>query len=103
MESPLKYDEKVIKEFSIDKDIDQEEIFKLAYVRSQLDEIKKFLWRERVDLILSEVQAKNANEALAAEANTKIASHRNNITGIVASVRALLKLQDELAVRVDEV
>lgn len=102
MDSPLKYDEKLAKEFDIKAIDDVEGAFKLNYVRTQLDEIKKFLWRERVELQLAEAQAKTDVEALAAEARNKVASHRSNIKGVLASIRVLAELLSELEKTVSE-
>jgi len=95
MDSPLKYDEAIKKEFGIDK-IEIEPELVLGFARTQLDEITKFLIRERIELILAEAQAVNDSEAIAAEAKTKVASHRNTIKGIVASINVLQKFVDEL-------
>lgn len=102
MDSPLKYDAGIVKEFGITAKEDVEDVIKLSYVRSQLDEIKKFLWRERVELQLAEAQKKSDVEALAAAASSKVADHRNNIKGIIASVRVLTELLGELETKVGE-
>lgn len=96
MDSPLKYDQAVAKEFGVTKAHDLEPEVKLMFARNQLDEIQKFLWRERIDLILAENQSNGDVEALAADAKTKVASHRTNIKGIVSSITVLGKLVDEL-------
>lgn len=96
MESPLAYDNKVVKEFGIDKDVEPDHELKIGHVRIQLEEIKKFLWRERVELLLAEAQTKSDVEALAAGARSKVAEHRSNIKGVVASIRVLQRLLDEL-------
>lgn len=89
MKSPLEYDQKVKKEFGIDDSLEMDFDQTLGFVRAQYDEIKKFLLRERVELILSEAQADSDIEALAAEAKNKVASHRQTIKGIVSSLRVL--------------
>lgn len=97
MESPLKYDEAVKKEFGILDEFELDNDQRLGFVRNQYDEIRKFLQRERVELILAEAQTKTEIEAVAAEARSKVASHRNTIKGIVASLTVLKKLVDELS------
>ena len=94
--SPLEYDAKIVKEFGIDKDLDLDQVAKLGFARTQFDEIKKMLWRERVDLQLAEEQSKTEIEALAAEARNKVAAYRNNIKGYVKSLKVLKRLVDEL-------
>ena len=96
MASPLEYDKKVVEEFGIKAKDDVEDEVKIGYVREQLDQIKKFLWRERVELQLSEAQAKSDVEALAAKARGDVASHRSNLKGVVASIRVLTELLGEL-------
>jgi hypothetical protein len=96
MDSPLKYDQAIIKEFGVTDDLNVEPEQMLGWVRVQFDEIKKFMIRERVDLILSEAQAHSDIEALAAQARTKVAEHRSNIKNVVISLKALAKLRDEL-------
>lgn len=96
MDSPLAYDQKVKKEFGIDDDFEQEPALRVGFVRTQYEEIKKFLQRERIDLLLSEVQANSEIEAIAASARNKVAEHRNNIKGIVMSLTLLKKLLNEL-------
>jgi len=102
MASPLEYDEKVVKEFGITAKDDVEDEVKIGYVREQLDQIKKFLWRERVELQLSEAQAGSDVEALAAKAKSDVASHRSNLKGIVASIRVLTELLSELEAKVSD-
>jgi DNA-binding helix-hairpin-helix protein with protein kinase domain len=96
MVSPLKYDAEVVKEFGIKATEDVEDEVKVGYVREQLDQIKKFLWRERVELQLAEAQTNSDVEALAAKARSDVASHRSNLKGVVASIRVLTELLSEL-------
>lgn len=96
MKSPLEYDAKVVKEFGISQDVELPEEVKIGFVRTQFEEIQKFLLRERVELILAEAQSKSDIEAIAAEARTKVASHRNTIKGIVVSLDTLKQLLNEL-------
>lgn len=100
--SALAYDAKIVKEFGITAADDVEDVFKLAHVRAQLQEIKKFLWRERVELQLAEAQKASDVEALAASAAGKVAEHRNNIKGVLASVRVLEELKNELEAKISD-
>lgn len=102
MDSPLKYDENIVKELGIDAEVEVDAVFKLAYARTQLEEIGKFLWRERVEVILAEAQTKSDVESMAAAARSKVAEHRSNIKGIIASLRVLKKLVHELEATVAE-
>lgn len=96
MDSPLKYDEAIVKEFGIDKSIEIDPVYKLGFVRAQLEEIGKLLWRTRTELIMAEAQTASDIEAIAADAKTKVAAHRNTIKGVIMSLRVLVKLKDEL-------
>lgn len=96
----LKYDQDLIKEFGITPEDDIDPELKLAYVRSQLDEVKKFLWRERVELQLAESQVKSGLSHVAAGASVKVEEHRNNIKGIILSVRRLTELKNDLEAKV---
>lgn len=102
MSSALKYDEELAKEFGIKAEHDVEDVFKLTYVRTQLDEVKKFLWRERVELQMAEGQAKSDVEALAAKARGDVATHRSNIKGILLSIGTLNELAKELEAKVSQ-
>jgi len=99
--SQLDYDKALVKEFSIKEKHEPEDMFKLAHARTQLDEIKKFLWRERVELLLSEAQTKSEVEALAASAKSKVAEHRSNIKNILLSIEVLDELVAELEAEVE--
>lgn len=102
MNSPLEYDESIVKEFGIKAEHELDAVVKLNYVRSQLDEIKKFLWRERVELQLAEAQVAGGVEALIADARNKVAAHRTNLKGIIASIDVLNKLVHELEAKVSK-
>lgn len=96
MKSPLEYDESIVKEFGIKPEHEAEDEYKIGFVRGQLDEIKKFLWRERTELLMAEGQVKGDIEALAAKAQSDIAAHRSNIKGILLSIGTLNDLVKEL-------
>lgn len=96
MNSPLKYDENIVKEFGIEDSEVLDPVFKVAYVRSQLEEISKFLYRERIELILSETQSESSISHIAAGARVKVEEHRNNIEGVTKSIEVLKQLLDEL-------
>jgi hypothetical protein len=96
MSSPLKYDANIKEEFGIKSSLDLDDQLKLGFVRSQFDELKKMLWRTRVELQLAEAQTKTEVEAMAADARNKIAAHRNDIKGYVRGLNVLQGFIDEL-------
>lgn len=98
MKSPLKYDEDIVKEFKFSDNESEilEPVYKIAYVRSQLEEVSKFLYRERVELILGQTQADSTDELIASRGATQVTEHRNNIKQVIKSIRVLKQLLDEL-------
>jgi hypothetical protein len=62
VKSPLAEDEKLVKEFDIKKDDDLDAVFKLSYLRAQIDEFKKVIFRNRVDAIISQDLVERANK-----------------------------------------
>lgn len=102
MSSPLEDDAKIVKEFSIKAEHEMDDVWKVSYVRSQLEEIKKFLWRERTELLMAEGQAKNSVEELAAKARTDVATHRSTIKGVLLSIGVLNDLLKELEAKLSD-
>lgn len=98
--TPLEYDKKLVDEFGIEPVDDIDDEIKLAHVRVQLEEIKKFMWRERVELQLASQEVKEkiklGIDELVDEANRKVSSHRSTIKGLLASVRVLTELKNGL-------
>jgi len=101
LKSPLGYDAEIVKEFGIKDDIETE--VKFGFVRSQLDEIKKALWRERVDLIMAETQVEKATEEnVKAHHQQKVTERRAVIRQFVNSIEVLKALSDELEKQVTD-
>lgn len=98
MKSPLEYDQKIVKEFSIDDESNEvlEPVYKIAYVRSQLEEVSKILYRTRVELILAQMQADSKDELIASKGASMITENRHNIKQLVMSLGVLKQLLDEL-------
>jgi len=99
--TPLEIDNKVCEEFGITGDIDAEELIKHSYVKTQLDEIRKALYRQRIDHILAVNQLKLAqdnkeSEAVLSQYQAKVSEYRHNIRQFTASVKTLIELVDEL-------
>lgn len=101
MNSPLEYDESVIKEFAIEHDLETEA--KLGFVRSQLEQIKAALYRERVELIISQTQVDGAtDEVMKSNHAGKLTEHRLMIGQFVRSINVLTVLLDELEKSITE-
>lgn len=103
MNSPLKYDEEIVKEFKIDKSIELEPVVKLAYTRSQLEEISKAAYRVRVDLLVAQYQVDNAEDTnMATQHQAKVNEQRVLLKQFVNSIIVLKKLVGELERSIDD-
>ncbi len=101
MKSPLEYDEAIVKEFSIEHDLESD--VKLNFVRTQLEQITQALYRERVELIISQTQVDGAtDEVMKSQHNGKLTEHRLMIGQFVRSISVLTVLLDELITSVSE-
>lgn len=99
----LEFDEKVKKEFGIDKSLELDDTFKTAYVRSQFAEIRKAAYRERIDLLIANYQLEKAtDENVKAQWNNKVAEKRLMLKQFTQSLQALKELGDELGINVAE-
>lgn len=101
MNSPLEYDNEVVKEFKIENDLEPET--KLGFVRTQLEQIKQALYRERVELVISQTQVDGAtDEVMRGQHNSKVIEHRLMVGQFVRSISVLTVLLDELEKSVSE-
>lgn len=100
MKSPLAADNELVKEFGIDQQSDLEPLFKLGYVRTQIDEFKKVIYRNRVDAVISqdlvERADKDGNVDLANEARKNLSNYRNVIKQMTSACQLMIKLKNEL-------
>jgi len=101
MNSPLEYDQKIVDEFKIEHDLEPEA--KLGFVRTQLEQITGALYRERVELIISQTQVDGAtDDVMKSQHQSKLAEHRLLISQFVRSISVLTVLLDELEKSVSE-
>lgn len=105
MKSPLSVDQSYVKEFSIPKEAELEPMFKLAYVRSQLDEMKKALFRYRVDAIISDLLIEQAKKDDKPEMESKFRENLSNnkvlVRQFAQSIQVVEKLKNELEASVE--
>lgn len=95
MKSPLAYDAAIVKEFGITDNLELE--YKLAHARTQLEEITKALWRERVELMIAQMQIDNASdESVKAHHQGKVNEKRMILVQFVRSITLLTVLVGEL-------
>lgn len=98
MKSPLKFDQETKKEFGIKDEFDLDPTSKLAFARTQRDEIIKVLWRERIDLMVAQAQVDSAaDETMKGNHQNKVTEKRLLITQFVRSLNTLTVLVDELS------
>lgn len=103
MFSPLKVDAETVKEFKIGSEADVDDVVKLGYCRTQLEEIKKALWRERTDLVIAQFQAENAeDDNIKIQHQQKVAEKRMLIKQFVRSVEVFDAFVKELAPKVTD-
>lgn len=97
MDSPLKYDESVVKEFKIGPETELDTDLKVGYVRTQLEEIKKAAYRVRVDLIIAQYQVESAeDDNVRTQHQGKVNEQKLLLKQFINSVVVLQKLVDEL-------
>lgn len=93
----LTFDEKVKKEYKINDNIELDTPFKYQYVRSQFEEIKKAMYRVRVDLLIAQYQVDHAeDDTLKVQFQNKVAEHRMMLRQFVRSLLLLEELLGEL-------
>lgn len=103
MTSPLKLDAQTVKDFDIDADSDVEPEFKIGFARTQCEEIKKALWRERCDLVVAHYQVEQADDDnVKVQHQQKVAEKKMLIKQFVRTVKVYNELISELEATVTE-
>lgn len=101
--TPLQADKDLVKEFNIESDL--EPMFKLSYVRSQLDEMKKACYRYRVDSVISQFLIEKAQEEDKPEMEAKFRENLSQNKVLVRqfsqSIKVVEQLLDELEKEVE--
>lgn len=86
----------LVKDYNITPDMELNDEFKLMFVASQIEEIKKVLWREIVDYIISCNMAESKDEAVAMAGSTKKQEKRTMIKQFTTALRSYNELVAEL-------
>lgn len=95
--SPLANDLEYAKELNITEDIELAREFKIAYLRAQIEEVKKMQWRSRVDAVLDDnLINSTTDEALVDNARSNRTRHRSETKQYVIALRGFAKLLGEL-------
>lgn len=96
MDSPLKFDTKTIEKYKITEDIDVSLDYKIAYVTTQIEEMKKALYRNRLDLIITQNLINGDDEALEGKGRENEAQYKLFIKQTVGAIKTQLQLLKEL-------
>lgn len=100
MKSVLQADKDLAKEFGIKPESDLDPRFQLSYLRAQIDEFKKAMYRNRVDALISMDLAERAktdkDEALENKARENLANYRNFIKQTTGALTLLEQYISEL-------
>ena len=96
MATPLETYELLKKEFNIVPELELDDEFKKTFVLSQVEEIKKVLWRECVDFVISSKLSEDADEIVASAGQSKKTEKKNNIKQFVKALGAYNELITEL-------
>lgn len=100
MNSPLKIDQALVKEFEVTEELDLEPEVQLAIVRSQLDEFQKVLYRERLNTVISTLLIEKAQKEdkpeLEAKFRENLSSNRMMVRQFSQSAKIVAELKREL-------
>lgn len=96
MKSPLAVDKATVKEFNIPKECELHPRQKLAFLESQLHELKAMQWRARVDVIHAMRLQLSPIEALKNKGLQNITEHKNQVQQFSGAIVMIQQLIDEL-------
>lgn len=83
-------------EFNITEDMELDSEFRTVFVKNQVEEIKKILWREIVDFIIADSMSRSDDETVATAGNTKKTEKRSNIKQFAKALKSYSELIAEL-------
>ena len=78
----------LVEEFNITSDMELDGEFRTMFVKNQVEEIKKILWREVVDYIIAQNMSESDDETVATAGNTKKTEKRSNIKQFARALKA---------------
>lgn len=96
MKSPLAVDKQTVKEFKIPKSVELHPRQKIAFLESQLQELKIAQWRARVDVIHATRLTESSIEALKNKGFQNMTEHKNQVNQFTGGIEMIQKLIDEL-------
>jgi len=86
----------LVEEFNITPDMELDGEFRTMFVKNQVEEIKKILWREVVDYIIAQNMSESDDETVATAGNTKKTEKRSNIKQFARALKAYNEFIAEL-------
>lgn len=95
--TPLEVDEALVKDLDIKPETELTAPEKLAFLDAQIGEMKKMVWRERIDIILSNKLSQSTDKAVANQAKNKINEHTMTLEQFLGSIETLTQLKDEMS------
>lgn len=95
-DNPLAIDKETVKKLGITQADDVSPVFKLNFLREQLEQIKHMNWRARVDVIHATRLTESKNEVLKNKGHQNLATHLNEVEQSLGAIRQINKLTDQL-------
>lgn len=92
--SPLELDSELIEKYGIIEDLDIET--KLLLVNAQIDEFRKVMFRNRIDIVLSQNLINSPDEGLASKGTENDRTYRFTVKQMAQGLRTLVAYRDQL-------
>ena len=96
LDSPLDVDRETVKEVGITDDYEVSPVKKLAYLRSQYEELETMVWRSRVDVIHAKRLTESEIPALKHKGLERIDTHMNEVKQFYGGMQMVKRLIDQL-------
>lgn len=94
--SPLSEDRETVKEFALTAEMDLPTDQKIAFVQSQINELRQMAWRERVNILHANRLRKDENEVMRSRGENNLIDHRNSLRQFTGGIKTLAALLKEL-------
>lgn len=96
MKSPLKIDHETVKEFNIPKECELHPRQKIAFLETQLHELKAAQWRARVDVVHAKRLQESDNQVLRNKGLNNESEHKNQVQQFTGGIVMVNKMIEEL-------
>lgn len=94
--TPMGYLTELDERLGVKEEMDLTQDEKIIYLNAQIEEMKKFLYRNRVDVLFSENLINSNNSAIQNKGHQNKAEYTTNSEQCVAALRTLIELRDQL-------